>query len=132
PLERGLLLVDATASKTIAPDLRESLNVWRGGVRDKAKGALLRVIERLEAAGALAIAERLYVQQVDVEGDATEAVLRAVTMLESTLDDRDQAGAAWNVLIADGLRLCREGGSRTASGLTEVLGLANIVLSDAP
>ncbi|MET0399075.1 MAG: hypothetical protein ABW277_19940 [Longimicrobiaceae bacterium] len=132
PEERGILLVEPTASRPIVVDLRNGLDLVRQGVASKSPtGALRRVMRTLRARGAEDVAARLYVRMLDVEQDASDGALYAILRLEALLDDPDQAGAAWAVLVADGLRLCREGGRRTRDALVALLGQENIHLKES-
>jgi hypothetical protein len=124
PKERGILLVDPTSARTITEDLRGGLDLWRQGVRGEPEGALGRALGRLKAKDASAVAERVHIVVMDIEQDASAMAVNALVVLERLLDDRDQAAAAWGVLVADGLRLCREGGRRDYQSLIQVLGQA--------
>jgi Flp pilus assembly protein TadD len=128
PKDRGILLVDPTSASTITEQLREGLDRWREGIRPEPEGTLARVIGRLRAKKAEAVAERLYVREVDIEQDASSMAQLAHLRLEGVLEDPSQATAAWGVLVTDGLRLCRVGGRRDLAGLRALLGQANIRL----
>lgn len=131
PDERGILVVDPRSSGTIKVELHDGLSLWRQGVRNAARPATARVIDRLRGHGAESVADRLYVVALDVEHDASSHAQNALGTLERLLADDAQADSAWAVLVADGLRLCREGGRRTYDSLVALLGQANIQLSGA-
>lgn len=130
--ERGLLIVDPTSSRTISFDLHDALEHWRQGIHEGPVAALQRVLARLRTHSAEHLADRLYVQTLDVEQDSSQNSENALLVLERELDDEDQVVSAWAVLVADGLRLCKEGGRRTRDDLVALLGKANIQLSGQP
>ena len=129
--ERGILLVDGRSASTIRVGLLEELDHWRQGVRERLAGALKRVVDRLRSADAETVVERLHVVVLDVELDAAPGAQVALNVLERILADSTQADAAWGVLVADGLRLCREGGRRTYEHLVALLAQAKIPLAEA-
>jgi tetratricopeptide (TPR) repeat protein len=132
PEERGILLVDPHAARTVASELRDALEARRQGTTPKESGAYKKVLERLRSAGAEKVVDRIYVIELDVENDASNQARTAIDLLAVVLDDPDQSGAAWGVLVADGLRMCREGGRRDRQAVIRTLGQDNVAINGEP
>ena len=118
PMERGILIVDPGSGGTIKTELRDALDAWRDGTGPAIRGALETVHERLTAASAVSVLERLSVEVLDLEQDASPGAEVAALMLAPLLKDGNMAGAAWRVLISDGLTLCRTAASATETPLS--------------
>lgn len=127
--ERGILIIDPRSSRPVSIDLLDALDLHRQGVVVAERGSFQRVVVRLRANNAEAVARRIYVRSLDIENDASPGAQLALTILERGLDNADQAAAAWGVLIADGLRMCREGGRRSREAILDLLGHAKIYVS---
>lgn len=63
----------------------------------------------------------IYIQEVDVIGNGTDAQRAKDSLRRAILDQPEQAGAAWNTLVADSLSLARQKGGATYASLEKLL-----------
>lgn len=129
---RLILAVDPRASKPIRQDLRHDLNRLRQGRTDGLRQFTEKVLAYLGSHGApepAMLARHLYVVVIGMEDDAPWSKRDAIDLLEHDLNEPEQAAAAWELLVADGLTLIKERGQRDAVSLIGLLNSKQIRVS---
>jgi len=114
-----VLVVDSTSSGTIRTDFRSDLDRLRSGRASPLSEFTQRVRDAVPAE--FAAAERLRVVQVDIDSASHSDTRLALTLLRNSLVDPDQAGAAFETLVADAVEACARRLQRTRSSLIALL-----------
>ena len=120
------LVVDSKSSNPIKIDLKHQLERLRAGRTDELGEPACSLLKSLGGNG-VEILHRVRVIVLDPDWEpAGRDAVRVVELLADNLQDQDQAEAAWNVLVADGVRLCADRSRRTRSDLVDLLERAGI------
>lgn len=120
------LVVDSKSSNPIKIDLKHQLERLRAGRTDELGEPACSLLKSLGGNG-VEILHRVRVIVLDPDWEpAGRDAVRVVELLADNLQDQDQAEAAWNVLVADGVRVCADRSRRTRSDLVDLLERAGI------
>ncbi len=121
-----VLVVDSGSSKTVWKVLAADLKKLRSGRSDGIRESTLRIAEDLDVG--VADIQRVHVVRLDVDQTHEAHAKEVISLLESLLEDPNQAKAAWSVLVADANEICAERLSRTRRSLEKLLLSADLVL----
>jgi hypothetical protein len=128
----GLLVTCPMASKTIRYRLAKDLERIGDGRTDQLSAIGAEWAQRLTALGLpLSVCARMRLISVAVSESNEDAVRLAELQLRSLLQDPREAAAAWEVLVADSLRMIEYRGRRTLEKLVRVLRARSIALDGA-
>lgn len=119
PVDSVILVVDRGSSKALYTEFAEDLTRLRSGRADGPRATLRRLLDA-DAAN-MSILTHLYVVAVDVDHPHQPEAKQARLLLESVLEDVAQAGAAWDILVADANDVCAQRLRRDRPALVQLL-----------
>jgi tetratricopeptide (TPR) repeat protein len=119
-----IVVVDRGSSKTVHREFARDLERFRTGRTDGLRAEITRIAEEL--GGDRQLLQRLYVAAADLESPSEPDAKAMMHLLESVLEDCEQATAAWAVLTADAAEICAKKLRRTRKELVSLLTAAKI------
>jgi tetratricopeptide (TPR) repeat protein len=119
-----IFIVDRGSSKTVHRDFARDLERFRSGRTDGLGPEIIRISKELGRDQNLL--QRLYVAAIDLDSASDPDAKTMMQLLESILEDRDQAAAAWAVLTSDAAEVCTKKLRRTRKELVDLLTAAKI------
>lgn len=114
-----IFVVDRGSSRTVHREFARDLERYRTGRTDGLRQEIKRIAQELGPDAN--ILERLYVATADLDSPADPDAKAVLQLLDSVLDDRSQASAAWSVLADDADDLCTKKLRRTRKELVNLL-----------
>jgi tetratricopeptide (TPR) repeat protein len=122
------LVADRRASDRLFREVAKELDKLRDGLSHEVGGVVKREME----AGHERILEKLYVVPADFDDAHSPERANAVASIRHQLVDGMRAEEAWDILVADGLRLAADGGRRDRAALIDLLAEKGIVVAPLP
>jgi hypothetical protein len=119
-----VIVVDRGSSKTVHREFARDLERFRTGRTDGLRPEITRIAEELGPDKE--ILQRLYIASADLDSPSDPDAKAMMQLLESVLEDRDHAAAAWAVLTTDAGDVCAKKLRRTRKELVNLLTAAKI------
>ncbi|HEY4266866.1 MAG TPA: hypothetical protein VGM94_01620 [Galbitalea sp.] len=122
------LVADRRASDRLFKDVAKDLEKLRDGLPEEVGGSVKREVE----AGRQRILEKLYIVPADFDEPHSPERVHSIGTLRALLVDGARAEEAWDIIVADALRLAADGGRRDRPALIDLLAQRGIVVGPLP